>query len=229
MAQARRRKPAKTSPKKRRGQGAKAAFSVFKQGFSFFATGVFAGVLGLLLWQGYQSDSQGDLGSGLREMVEQSRQQAKLEAAKNVAPTPVLVDKAPRAKTPYEFYTVLPEFEEVLPKDMPVEVTSVRVRKSEKKNKTTPKPVSAAKTLKPGGSYVLQVASYGHRADAEKLKAKLALGGLRSHVQEVSIESKKYYRVRVGPYTDYGSMTSDDYKLSRMGFKALRLKISKAG
>lgn len=228
MAQARRRKPAKTSPKKRAGRGAKAAFSVFKQGFSFFITGLFAGVLGVLFWQGYESDSQGDMGSGLREMVDQSRQQAKIEAAKTVAPTPVLVDKAPRAKTPYEFYTVLPEFEEVLPKDSPAEVTSVAVRKPENTSKVKVKPVPD-KTLKPGGSYVLQVASYGQRADAEKLKAKLALGGLRSHVQEVSIESKKYYRVRVGPYTDYGSMTSDDYKLSRMGFKALRLKISKAG
>lgn len=228
MAQARRRKPAKTSPKKRRGQGAKAAFSFFKQGFSFFATGVFAGVLGVLFWQGYQSDSQGDLGSGLREMVEQSRQQEQIQAARKVAPKPVLVDKAPRAKTPYEFYTVLPEFEEVLPKDAVVEVTSVAVKKPENMRKTKAKPV-ADKTLKPGGSFVLQVASYGRRADAEKLKAKLALGGLRSHVQEVSIESKKYYRVRVGPYSDYGSMTADDYKLSRMGFKALRLKVSKAG
>jgi len=76
---------------------------------------------------------------------------------------------------------------------------------------------------------MLQVASYGQRADAENLKAKLAFGGLRSSVQEVSIDGKKYYRVRVGPYADYGSMTSDDYKLSKMGFKAMRLKISKAG
>lgn len=228
MAQARRRKPAKSSPKKRAGRGTKAAFSVFKQGFSFFVTGVLAGVLGVLFWQGYQSDSEGDMGSGLREMVEQSRQQAKLQASKAVAPKPVLVDKAPRAKTPYEFYTVLPEFEEVLPKDAPAEVTSIAVAKSENKSKVKAKPV-VDNALKPGGSYVLQVASYGQRADAEKLKAKLALGGLRSHVQEVSIESKKYYRVRVGPYSDYGSMTSDDYKLSRMGFKALRLKISKAG
>lgn len=123
---------------------------------------------------------------------------------------------------------MLPEFEEVLPKDAPAEVTSIAVAKSENKSKVKAKPV-VDNALKPGGSYVLQVASYGQRADAEKLKAKLALGGLRSHVQEVSIESKKYYRVRVGPYSDYGSMTSDDYKLSRMGFKALRLKISKAG
>ena len=229
MAQARRRKPAKSSPKKRTGRGAKAAFSAFRQGFSFFVTGVFAGVLGVLFWQGYQSDSQGDMGSGLRAMITQSRQQAKLQEAKAVAPTPVLVDKAPRAKTPYEFYTVLPEFEEVLPKDMPAEVTSVAVSKPENKRKVKAKPVADKKTLKPGGSYVLQVASYGQRADAEKLKAKLALGGLRSHVQEVSIESKKYYRVRVGPYSDYGSMTSDDYKLSRMGFKALRLVISEPG
>ncbi len=230
MAQARRRKSAKTSPKKRSGQGARAAFSVFKQGFSYFATGVFFGVVGLLFWQGYQSDSRGDLGSGLREMIDQSRQKAQQKAQQSKAPAPVLVDQTPRAKTPYEFYTVLPEFEEVLPKDAPPEVASAPKHKDTSKSKPKAKakpPVDTA--LKPGGSYMLQVASYGQRKDAESLKAKLAFGGLRSSVQEVSIDGKKYFRVRVGPYADYGSMTSDDYKLSKMGFKAMRLKISKAG
>ena len=100
------------------------------------------------------------------------------------------------------------------------------------------KPVSKAgakpatkdiRTLPPGSAYMLQVVSYGQQADAERLKAKLAQEGMRASIQKVSIENKDYFRVRIGPYSDYGTMTSDDYKLSKLGFKAMRLRISRAG
>jgi len=109
-------------------------------------------------------------------------------------------------------------------------VASVKT-KTAAKPKTTPESTSAktASKLPPGSAYMLQVASYGQRADAERLKAKLALSGMRASIQKVSIESKNYFRVRIGPYLDYGSMTSDDYKLSQLGFKAMRLRISRAG
>lgn len=76
---------------------------------------------------------------------------------------------------------------------------------------------------------MLQVASYGQQVDAERLKAKLALSGMRASIQRVSIENKTYFRVRIGPYSDYGTMTSDDYKLAKLGFKAMRLRLSRAG
>ncbi|MCP4011362.1 MAG: hypothetical protein GY726_17825, partial [Proteobacteria bacterium] len=52
---------------------------------------------------------------------------------------------------------------------------------------------------------------------------------MRASIQKVSIENKDYFRVRIGPYLDYGTMTSDDYKLSKLGFKAMRLRVSRAG
>jgi len=230
MAQARRKK-AKTNPKRGSGRNLKPAITAFRQGIGFFVTGVLTGVLALLYWQGYQSDAEGDLGSGIRAMISRSEQQAAIRAAENVAPEPVLVDNAPRIKPKYDFYTVLPEIEEVLPKDaqdLP-QVASVDI-KSAPKPKAAPKAaVKNVRQLPPGGAYMLQVASYGHQADAERLKAKLALNGMRASIQKVSIESKNYFRVRIGPYADYGTMTADDYKLSKLGFKAMRLRISKAG
>jgi len=233
MAQARRTKKsrAKTNPKRGSGRNLKSAISAFKSGLGFFVTGALSGVLALLFWQGYQSDAEGDMGSGLKAMISQSREQAAIRAAQNVAPEPVLVDNAPRIKPQYDFYTVLPEIEEVLPKDAEALSPVVSVKtKAAAKPKTAPKAtVKNVRQLPPGGAYMLQVASYGHLADADRLKAKLALSGLRASIQKVSIENKNYFRVRIGPYADYGTMTADDYKLSQLGFKAMRLRISRAG
>lgn len=207
----------------------KPAWAAFKSGLGFFITGAFTGILTILFWQGYQSDSQGDLGSGLKAMISQSKEQAEQRAAEVVPPEPVLVDKAPRIKPKYDFYTVLPEIEEVLPKDV-ASLPPVASVKTKAISKTKPKAVAKdVRTLPPGSAYMLQVVSYGQQADADRLKAKLALSGMRASIQKVSIENKDYYRVRIGPYSDYGSMTADDYKLSKLGFKAMRLRLSRAG
>ena len=237
MVQAKRTKKtrAKASPKRGSRRNLKPTASAFKQGLGFFLSGALVGSLTVVFWQGYHSDEQGDLGSGLKAMIHQSRLQAEKRAAEVVPPEPVLVDKAPRIKPQYDFYTVLPEIEEVLPKDAPPPPPVVRTATapapdkpegSKQKQKSMP---SDVRTLPPGGSYMLQVASYGQQADAERLKAKLALSGLVASIQKVSIENKNYYRVRIGPYTDYGTMTADDYKLSKLGLKAMRLRISRAG
>lgn len=239
MAQARRKKQAKINPKRGAGKSQIGpVFAALRRGFGLLATGALMGVLGTLMWQGYHSDNQGDMGSGLKEIMLQKQQKAAKRAADQAQSAPILIDKTPRAKAQYDFYTVLPEIEEVMPKDAtePLIVPQVASVKVDKKDKTSKKVVEAPpkaktnpKALKPGSSFMLQVASYGNKKVADNLKAKLALGGLRANIQKVSIEGKNYFRVRIGPYSDYGSMTADDYKLSKMGFKAMRLRLSKAG
>jgi len=233
MAQAKRRKSAKTSPKKRSNQGARAAYQAFKQSFGFFAAGVLAGAVGLIYWQGYQSSNPGDLGSGIRSMMDDSRQQDIADRAKQAArPDPVLVDNTPRVKTEYGFYTVLPEFEEVLPKDGPPPEPIVALHKPKKSpaSKTSVSKTTKASPQKLQSAYMLQVASLGRKQDAETLKAQLVLkGGLRASVQEVSIDGKKYYRIRVGPYAEFKAMEKDDKKLTRMGHKAIRMRVSSPG
>ena len=231
MAQARRTKKAKAkaNPKRGSGRNTKSFIAAIRQGMGFFFTGVLTGVLGIVLWQGYQSEAQGDMGSGLKAMIMQSKQQAAIRAAESQVPEPVLVDNAPRIKPEYDFYTVLPEIEEVLPRDAP-ELPPVTSIKSKAVAKSKPKvPTKDARSLPVGSAYMLQVASYGQQTDAERLKAKLAFNGMQAGIQKVSIENKNYFRVRIGPYSDYGTMTSDDYKLSKLGFKAMRLRISRAG
>ena len=108
-------------------------------------------------------------------------------AASGTAPEP-----APPARTEYpaperpesrfRFYDMLPNFEVVIPE----EDTVVRDAKR-------PEPVATP------GLYVLQAGSFSSHADADRMKARLALLGISSRIQRVSVDDKDYHRVRIGP------------------------------
>ena len=49
------------------------------------------------------------------------------------------------------------------------------------------------------GTYVLQAGSYKNFADADRIRAQLALQGIESKVQKVSVDADTWHRIRVGP------------------------------
>jgi cell division protein FtsN len=117
------------------------------------------------------------------------------------------------AKKPtYDFYTILPEIETVLPE---------RVTDTE----------STAKTLTEKNiRYILQAASFASFEEADRLKAKLALNGLISQIQKITIEGRgEFHRVRLGPFEGIEDLNMTDEKLRRLGIKALRLKVKTRG
>lgn len=66
--------------------------------------------------------------------------------------------------------------------------------------------------------YFLQVGAFQKAADADNLKAKLALTGLEASVQQVSIPEKgAMHRVRVGPFRDPDEMNKARALLSQSG------------
>jgi cell division protein FtsN len=71
---------------------------------------------------------------------------------------------------------------------------------------TAASPAARAKPIEEPGSYVLQVASFKAAGDAEKLKANLALLGIESRVQRVTIDDDVFHRVRIGPITDLSAL-----------------------
>ncbi len=92
---------------------------------------------------------------------------------------------APRTAPPekhFEFYEMLPNFEVVVPE----EDKDVRADK-------TPAPVAVP------GVYVLQAGSYTSFAEADKVKAQLALLGISAQIQKIVVEERQYHRVRIGP------------------------------
>jgi cell division protein FtsN len=85
-------------------------------------------------------------------------------------------------------------------------------------------PVVDAKPL-PTDVFYLQAGSFQKAADADNLKAKLALTGLYASVQEVSIPDKgTMHRVRVGPFRDPDEMNRARALLAQNGVQASIIK-----
>ena len=85
-------------------------------------------------------------------------------------------------------------------------------------------PVADAKPLLTD-VFFLQVGSFQKAADADNLKAKLALTGLYASVQEVSIPDKgTMHRVRVGPFRDPDEMNRARALLVQNGVQASVIK-----
>jgi cell division protein FtsN len=87
--------------------------------------------------------------------------------------------------TSYDFYSNLPKFEVVVP---------------EKEKDVRPDIRAVPETRK--GTYVLQAGSYKNFADADRVRAKLALQGVESKVQKVSVDNDTWHRIRIGPISD---------------------------
>jgi cell division protein FtsN len=88
-------------------------------------------------------------------------------------------------QTRYDYYEMLPNFEVVVPekeRDVRRDAPATEVRKQ--------------------GAYVLQVGSYKDFREADRVRAQLALQGIESKVQRVSVDNDSWHRVRVGPITD---------------------------
>ena len=77
----------------------------------------------------------------------------------------------------------------------------------------------------PVETFFLQVGSFQKAADADNLKAKLALTGLDASVQEVSIPDKgTMHRVRVGPFRDPDEMNKARALLAQSGVQGSVIK-----
>jgi cell division protein FtsN len=133
-------------------------------------------------------------------------------------PAPVQDAETPAAgsRPRFEFYKILPEMEVVVPEDEERALTSRPPQK--------PADTGAAPNK---DRYLLQVASFQNHADADRLKAQLALLGLEAGIQTVEIrDGQTWHRVRVGPFSDRTEITAVRERLRTNGIKAVLLKLS---
>lgn len=102
-------------------------------------------------------------------------------------------------KPRYDFFTVLPEMEVVVPEQ-------------ELKRKAEPAPATADSRTDSSDQdkYVLQVGSFRSASDAEERKAHLAMNGLIANVQTVTVNGQTWHRVRIGPFT--GARKADEVR-----------------
>ncbi len=75
-----------------------------------------------------------------------------------------------------------------------------------------------------GSRYILQAGSFGASGDAEALKARIALLGLRARVESAEIGGRTMYRVRMGPYGTASDLAEAKQKLGNGGLPALAIR-----
>jgi cell division protein FtsN len=88
----------------------------------------------------------------------------------------------------------------------------------------TAAPATAVPQPAAGSGYLLQVGAFPNAADAETLKAKLALQGFVANVQSVNIGGQTYNRVRLGPFRSATDLESTKQRLAGAGINAIALK-----
>ena len=108
----------------------------------------------------------------------------------------------------FEFYEMLPNFEVVIPEeDQPV------------------RPELPSLPVEDPGIYVLQAGSFSSYADADRMKAQLALLGVVSRIQKVSIDDKVYHRVRVGPVDSLDRLNTLRQQLRQAKIEAIVIRV----
>lgn len=135
--------------------------------------------------------------------------------------------RKPAPKKNYEFYSVLPEMEVVIPDTE----LSAKARAEQQRQQAAAQNPATAGTPPPepavaatGARYVLQAGSYPDPKAAEELKARLALSGFVARVQSVNVNGKTWHRVRVGPYGSASDVETAKAALSEAGVNAIALK-----
>ena len=125
------------------------------------------------------------------------------ESALPTEENPELVAKN-KADKQFDFYTILPETESTVT-EQEVKQSSLTVKKD---------------------NYFIQVGAFQEEAEADNMKAKLALQGFEAVVQTATIPEKGvWHRVRVGPLSDVDQINKMRSDLTTEGFNTDLIKV----
>lgn len=172
-------------------------------------------VIGLILGLGIALAAAMYIKNSPSPFVERKSQppisEAPLAAAPSAGASPVAAtapadNKAkPPDKPHFDFYTILPGTEEP--------VTDKELKQQA--------PEGAAKS-----EYYLQAGAFQNEAEADNLKAKLALMGVEASIQTATVPDKGvWHRVRVGPYNNVDDVNRARNTLAQNGVSASLIKV----
>ncbi len=108
----------------------------------------------------------------------------------------------------FDFYKMLPRFEVVIP---------------EREGRAAPD--SRAAAVDEPGTYVLQAGSFQTYADADRRKAELAMYGIESRIQRVTIDEDEWHRVRIGPVADLTELNDLRATLRNAAIEVLLIRV----
>jgi len=143
-----------------------------------------------------------------------------------------------QVKPKYDFYTLLPESEVIVPPETPKpeeptppptpvtpeEASKIDAERAEAalNGQVPPPPPTVAKA--PAMQFFLQAGSFRQKAEAEKVRARIILLGQDVRVENVTVRDEVWYRVLVGPYADRDQLGNAQKTLSASGYSNLLLQ-----
>jgi cell division protein FtsN len=185
--------------------------------------------------------------SEVKRVKEEVTRPANNPAAKPQANSPT--PSAAPAKPKYDFYTLLPESEVIVPMDAPVEkppaaLTPEELAKADAARALaalsgqTPPPLPAASATPATAvtppptlakaplstQFFLQAGSFRKQADADKVRAQIIMLGQSVQVESGNVREETWYRVLVGPFASREQLTQAQKSLAAGGFSNLLLQ-----
>ncbi len=136
---------------------------------------------------------------------------------------PPLAEAKETRKKSYDFYSVLPEMEVVIP-DAELSAKARAEAQAKAARASAPPTATTASAVQAGTRYLLQAGSYPDAKGADEVKAKLALMGFVAQVHPVTINGKTWNRVRLGPYGSASELETAKAALAESGINAIALK-----
>ncbi|MEL7312082.1 MAG: SPOR domain-containing protein [Pseudomonadota bacterium] len=102
----------------------------------------------------------------------------------------------------YDFYDLLPDQEVTVRTD------------SGRDNRPVATPTAP---IEAPGAYIIQAGSFQNPDDADKMRATVALLGMRAQIQTVEVREQEFHRVIVGPLTELSRLNDYRDRLTREG------------
>ena len=178
-------------------------------GWIWFFIGLLVGLFAAgLIWLkfGQQPAAQAAMPKATQALAQQQKPKTKPKEERSLPPKPR-----------FDFYTVLPAMEVVVPEPEP-DTTPKQAHK--KPTERAPVATSSA--------YMLQIGSFRKYEDADRMKASLALLGIQAEIQKVTINNKEtYHRVRSGPYRSSQQVNQVRSQLKKNKINSLLIKLKK--
>lgn len=177
--------------------------------------------------------------------LEPGKDNIKRETAQPAATKPATKPQPKPQTTPaenrpkYEFYTLLPESEVIVPPDAlpekaPPPPSAKEVEAQRKASAARAQALLDGKQPPPAPprkevtQFYLQAGSFPERENAEAVRARLLLTGQSVHIEPGQVANKTWYRVLVGPFASREQLNRAQTQLSQNGFNNLLLQQRKA-
>jgi len=116
-------------------------------------------------------------------------------------------------KPRFDFYTILPKNN-----------NNPQLRANDNPMLQRPSQTQNLTTSHDNNCYYLQVASFKHFSEADRLKAELTLLGYSTHIENKHYNHQTWYRVRIGPFDDLKQANQESKHLAEQNYNNILVK-----